>query len=83
MHNNHQYYVYLFCAVQVGMRHYHLTKNQYHVPILNLDKLWNLVGDAVQAKAASEKGKAAVIDITKYGFSKVSGRTTSYWRGAQ
>ena len=56
------------------MRYFHKTKNQFHCPIVNLDKLWSLVGDAIQESAAKEKGKAPVIDVTKYGFSKVLGK---------
>ena len=33
--------------VQVGMRHFNVRKNQYHCPIVNLDKLWSLVGQEV------------------------------------
>ena len=32
---------------QVGMRHYHKTKNNLHCPIVNLDKIWSLVGEEV------------------------------------
>merc|ERR1712146_623275 len=28
---------------KVGMRHFHLTKNKYFSPSINLDKLWTLV----------------------------------------
>ena len=27
------------------MRHFHKQKNHYHCPIINLDKLWTLVGE--------------------------------------
>jgi len=36
---------------KVGMRHFHLSKNKYHCPIINLDKLWSLVGEEVSAWA--------------------------------
>jgi large subunit ribosomal protein L27Ae len=29
------------------MRHFHKQKNHYHCPIVNLDKLWTLVGEEV------------------------------------
>ena len=32
------------------MRHFHLTKQQYHCPIVNLDKIWTLVGEAVRQR---------------------------------
>ena len=35
------------CPVQVGMRHFNLNKNHYFNPIVNLDKLWSLVGEEV------------------------------------
>lgn len=34
--------------VQVGMRHFHYARNKYHCPIINLDKLWTLVGEEVR-----------------------------------
>ena len=30
------------------MRHYHKTTNKYHCPIINLDKIWSLVGEEVR-----------------------------------
>ena len=33
--------------LQVGMRHFNIRKNKYHCPIVNLDKLWSLVGHEV------------------------------------
>lgn len=30
------------------MRHFHKTKNNLHCPIVNLDKIWSLVGEQVQ-----------------------------------
>ena len=38
-----------YCAAQVGMRHFNVRKNQYFCPIINLDKLWSLVGHEVRA----------------------------------
>lgn len=35
------------CLLQVGMRHFNIRKNQYFCPIINLDKLWSLVGEEV------------------------------------
>ena len=37
----------LWMTVQVGMRHFNIRKNKYHCPIVNLDKLWSLVGNEV------------------------------------
>ncbi len=33
------------------MRHFHKTKNQFHCPIVNLDKIWSLVGEEVSLTA--------------------------------
>lgn len=34
--------------LQVGMRYYNKRTNKYHNPIVNLDKLWTLVGEEVR-----------------------------------
>ncbi len=36
---------------QVGMRHFHYVRNKYHCPIVNLDKIWSLVGEEVRTVA--------------------------------
>jgi large subunit ribosomal protein L27Ae len=46
-----------------GQRHFHLQKNQYYRPSINLDKLWTLVSE--EARKTSVASKAAVIDVTK------------------
>lgn len=57
------------------MRHFHLLKNQYFRPILNVDRLWSLVSKATFEKAEQAKdNKAPVIDVTKSGFFKVLGK---------
>jgi hypothetical protein len=51
---------------KVGMRHYHLTKNKYFCPTINVDKLWSLIGDAARERFAARKdGAAPIIDVTK------------------
>jgi large subunit ribosomal protein L27Ae len=30
------------------MRHFHYSRNKYHCPIVNLDKIWSLVGEQVR-----------------------------------
>jgi hypothetical protein len=35
--------------LQVGMRTFHKLKNHFHCPIINLDKIWTLVGEEVRA----------------------------------
>jgi hypothetical protein len=50
------------------MRHFHYTKNKYHAPAVNIERLWTLVSDQ-QRKIAAAKGKEAktapIIDVTK------------------
>jgi hypothetical protein len=38
------------------MRHFHKQKNHYHCPIVNLDKLWTLVGEEVSRHAGFSVG---------------------------
>ena len=50
---------------KVGMRYFHKTQNKFHCPIVNLDQVWNLVGDEVREKyakaGASDKVRATKI----------------------
>merc|ERR1712130_608937 len=50
---------------KVGMRHFHKTKNSYHCPTINLDRLWTLVPAEQRQKYAKEevaaKGAVPVI----------------------
>ena len=54
-----------------GIRHFHLKRNQYFCPSINLDKLWTLVSEQTYSKAKErvekekDKAKAVVIDCTK------------------
>ncbi|KAI8470662.1 MAG: component of cytosolic 80S ribosome and 60S large subunit [Monoraphidium minutum] len=59
---------------KVGMRHFHYSRNKYHCPIVNLDKIWALVGQEAREAAAKDSSSAPVIDVTKYGLSKVLGK---------
>merc|ERR1712150_193679 len=54
-----------------GQRHFHLSRNQYHCPTINLDKLWSLVPDS--SRKESKENNATVIDVVKSGFFKVLG----------
>jgi large subunit ribosomal protein L27Ae len=59
---------------KVGMRRFHLKRNTQFCPTLNLNKLWSLVSEDVQKKAAASKdGTAPVIDITQAGYHKLLG----------
>ena len=61
---------------KVGMRYFHYTKNQYHCPIINLDRVWTLVSEQTRKnyKNAKEGEKVPVIDVTKAGYFKVLGK---------
>ncbi|KAK1925013.1 putative structural constituent of ribosome [Papiliotrema laurentii] len=55
---------------KVGMRHYHLLKNQYHRPTINLDKLVSLP----EAKVEAPSGTVPVIDLQQLGKFKLLGK---------
>ncbi|KAH0620905.1 hypothetical protein JD844_021795 [Phrynosoma platyrhinos] len=60
---------------KVGMRHYHLKKNQHFCPTLNLDKLWTLVSEQTRLNyAKNPAGLAPVIDVVRAGYYKVLGK---------
>ncbi|GAW03544.1 60S ribosomal protein L27a [Lentinula edodes] len=55
------------------MRHFHLKRNQYWRPIINIDKLWSLV-PAEEKKGLTEESEVVpVIDTLRHGYSKVLG----------
>ncbi len=58
---------------KVGMREFHLKKNLYWRPEINLDKIWSLVPADIKEKTKSSK-EALTIDVTKLGFHKVLGK---------
>jgi len=50
---------------KVGMRHFHLTRQKYYCPSLNLDKLWSLVTDQTREYYQKHTDKAPVIDCVR------------------
>jgi len=48
-----------------GMRHFHLKRNQYFTPSVNVDKLWSLVTEQTRLNAQKNTDRAPVIDVTK------------------
>ena len=50
-----------------------MTRNKYHCPIINVDKLWTLVSEQTRLKYKDAKpdGKVPIIDVTKEGYHKV------------
>ena len=59
---------------KVGMRYFHLNKNKYFCPIINLDKIWSLIGEEARIEAAKDSSSAPVIDVTNHGYFKVLGK---------
>jgi len=58
---------------KVGMRYFHKTMNKFHCPIVNIDKLWSLVPEAVKEKVDGDSS-APLLDVTQHGFFKVLGK---------
>lgn len=59
---------------KVGMRHFHLTRNKYYCPVINVEKLWSLVPEKVQtlAEKNQEEGKFPVLDLVRHVSRKVN-----------
>ena len=55
------------------MREFHLKKNLYWKPQVNLDKLWSLIPVDLRQKAKDSK-EALTIDVTRCGYHKVLGK---------
>lgn len=59
---------------KVGMRHFHLKRNLYYCPTMNLDELWSVLPEEAQEQAKKDATKAPVIDLTQHGVFKLLGR---------
>ena len=59
---------------KVGMRHFHLNREAYYCPAMNLDEVWSLVPEEAKEQAAKDTTKAPVIDLTQHGVFKLLGR---------
>ncbi|KAJ3174369.1 60S ribosomal protein L28 [Geranomyces variabilis] len=60
---------------KVGMRQFHLTRQQHWAPVVNVDKLWTLVSEEARLKAeANPTGPVPVIDILQHGYAKLLGK---------
>ncbi|EGC38289.1 60S ribosomal protein L27a [Dictyostelium purpureum] len=57
---------------KLGMRHFHLLRNQSFCPTVSLEKIWTFVDQAVRKQCATD-GTAPVVDITQKGYFKVLG----------
>lgn len=61
---------------KVGMRHFHLLRNQKWCPVVNVEHLWSLLPESSRdelQKSASESA-APVIDTLAAGYGKVLGK---------
>lgn len=48
------------------MRHFHLKRNVYHKPSINLDRIWSLVSEQTRLNYKDKKdGPVPVIDVVK------------------
>ncbi|KZS06438.1 60S ribosomal protein L27a [Daphnia magna] len=62
---------------KVGMRNFHIRKNQHHMPAINLDKLWTLVSEQTMEKYKNHpEKKVPIIDCVRAGYFKVLGKGT-------
>ncbi|XP_003744109.1 60S ribosomal protein L27a [Galendromus occidentalis] len=63
---------------KVGMRNFHVRKNHYYQPTINVDLLWSLVErktkETLLDSAKNKDKKAPVIDVVQHGFFKVLGK---------
>ncbi|EFJ35822.1 hypothetical protein SELMODRAFT_165371 [Selaginella moellendorffii] len=59
---------------KVGMRYFHLNRNKYYRPTVNVEKLWSLVPEDVKAQVKKGGKEAPLIDVTEHGFFKVLGK---------
>ena len=56
------------------MRHFHKLKNHYVRPVINLDKVWTLIGEEKREACAKDTSKAPCIDLTEFGIFKLLGK---------
>ena len=62
---------------KVGMRHFHLTRNQNWRPTINVDKLWSLVPEEQKKGLTENSNIVPVIDTLRFGYGKVLGNGMS------
>jgi ribosomal protein L15 len=58
---------------KVGMRHFHLMRNLYWRPIINVDKLWSLVPAEEKKNLSADSKVVPVVDTLRHGYAKVLG----------
>jgi large subunit ribosomal protein L27Ae len=55
------------------MRHFHLTRNRYWRPIINIDALWSLVPEEEKKGLTEKSQEVPVIDTLQHGYGKILG----------
>ncbi|KAJ1504306.1 60S ribosomal protein L28 [Coelomomyces lativittatus] len=56
------------------MRYFHLNKNKYWKPVVNVQALWSLVGESVRQEYKAHPTLVPVIDTLQAGYGKVLGK---------
>ncbi|KAL2170115.1 hypothetical protein VTG60DRAFT_5210 [Thermothelomyces hinnuleus] len=58
------------------MRHFHLLRNHYWAPTINIDKLWSLVPAETREQylSGAKTDTAPVIDLLSHGYAKLLGK---------
>ena len=75
--HHHRINVFKYHPGHIGkhsMRHFHLKRNQYYCPSINLSKLWSLVSEEDKQLALKDSSKAIKLDVVKHGYYKVLGK---------
>merc|ERR1711972_612053 len=75
--HHHKIYFEKFCPEyfgKVGMRYYKRTTQKFSAPIVNVERLWSLLGDNPLSCLPGVKDSVPVIDVSNYGFVKVLGK---------
>lgn len=62
------------------MRVFHLTRNKYHMPTVNLDRLWSLVSEQTRTAYKDRTDKAPVIDVLQAVSSRQCNMTNDFSR---
>ena len=63
------------------MRHFHLTRNKYWRPVINVDKLWSLVPEEEKKGLTESSEVVPVIDTLQNGYGKILGNGKCVSRG--
>ena len=55
------------------MRHFHLTRNQYFCPVVNVERLWSLIPQETKKEIPTkEAGHIPVLDVLDYVSDKLN-----------